>query len=159
MRADRILLGVTLLAVSTGAVFADASTGGYLAMYNVRYSNDALAGDLQGITISFGFDQWIWDYDPETQTDNPHVFEDLKVNVTFPEPRNDGSTIFLVGTQQPSLILIDHDILLGDVAVGVYHYELHADLPAAPFYCIELDLPPDYRQFLSTETAFCPMAV
>lgn len=155
MNWGRAIFCATLFAFSVGAGFAAAETQGYLAMYDVEYANDLAKGDAQGVRISFHFDQWIFDHEPGSPTSTPHVFEDLMVNVTFPEPRNDGSSIFLVGTQQPSLVLIDHKISLGDVSTGLYHYDLEADLPAAPFYCIELDLPPAYRDHLSTETTFC----
>lgn len=152
------MLCVTLLALSVGAGVADAVAQGYLAMYNVSYSNYTLAGEVEGINISFDFDQWIFDYDPATQTSTPHVFHDLKVNVTFPVTRNNGSSIFITGAPQPSFVVIDHDVSLGDVSAGIYHYELDIDLPAAPFYCVDLALPPAYREYLSTETTFCTPA-
>lgn len=158
MRIDRVLTTVAVIALFAGTGVADAVTQGYLAMYNVRYSNDALTGDLQGVVISFDFDQWIWDYDPATQSSTPHVFQDLKVNVTFPVTRNNGSSIFIIGAPQPSFVVIDHDVSLGDVSVGIYHYELDMDLPAAPFYCVDLALPQAYREYLSTETTFCTPA-
>lgn len=158
MRARATLLFAGLLAFTATATFTQAEPQGYLAMYDVKYMTHLAAGEVQGVTISFHFDQWIFDHEPGSPTSTPHVFEDLRVNVTFPEPRNDGSTVFLVGMQQPSLVLIEHDLSLGDVPPGLYHYDLEADLPAAPFYCIELALPPEYRAYLSTETTFCAPA-